>query len=156
MCPPLSCPLASSSTAPWLLVCLDLLHFSCAHKVRREHDTERSPPQRCQAQKWSLVGIVGLARLSLPSANCTGPARHPYVEFVGVGGISGSSVGLGICSSVLGRFSNGGIRTTFRELSRPSRMIVADRGNQLRRSSREPFVPRPNIQQTPGESRYQF
>lgn len=48
------------------------------------------------------VGIVGLARLLLPSANCTAPARHPYVEFVGVGEISGSSVRLGICSSVLG------------------------------------------------------
>lgn len=46
MCPPLSYPLASSSTTPWVCGCLDLLHFSCTHKVRREHDTERSSPQR--------------------------------------------------------------------------------------------------------------
>lgn len=76
------------------------------------------------------------------------------MEFVGVDEIAGSSVGLGICSSVLGGFRNGGIRTG--ELSPSSRMIVADRSNQLRRSSREPFVQKANLQQTPGGSRYQF
>ena len=74
------------------------------------------------------VGIVSLARLALPGASCTGSATHPYVEFVSVGGTIKFSVGLGICSFVLGwLFRNGAICATFRELSRsrPSRMIAA-------------------------------